>query len=243
METHTFKNTILKYITAESVERLQLFPVELGPEFGIEFPGDEIRNLYFIEEGLGSMTTIFKDGSQVEVSLFGNESVIGASGLIGTKRSLNNIYVQVPGHGFCCTLRAGADEFARHERFHDIVLRYIQAQLIQTAQTAGCNAKHSADQRMARWLLLCADRLYSDELHLTHEFLGHMLGLNRSTVSVTAGELQRCKYIDYRRGRIKILDRPSLERIACECYQVVRHYLESYHQVETVFGEEVRERR
>src|SRR5215208_5920825 len=114
--------------------------------------------MYFIEEGLGSMTTMFKDGSQVEVSLFGNEAVIGVSALIGTKQSLNNVYMQVAGHGFLCSMQAAAQEFLKRGRFHDMVLRYVQAQLVQTAQTAGCNAKHDATQRMARWLLLCADR-------------------------------------------------------------------------------------
>jgi CRP-like cAMP-binding protein len=231
-----FKNTVLKHVPAECIERLHLSPITLQREYEIEAPGNEIEKLYFIEEGLGSMTTMFKDGSQVEVSLFGNEAVIGASALIGTKRSLNNIYMQVPGHGFSCDIQVAGREFRRREEFHDIVLRYVQAQLVQTAQTAGCNAKHEAIQRMARWLLLCADRVYSDEIGLTHEFLGHMLGLRRSTVTVTAQDLQRRKLIDYGRGKIKILNRSGLERIACECYRIVKEHLENYHQTETVFG-------
>jgi CRP-like cAMP-binding protein len=207
----------------------------------IESPGSEIRKLYFIEEGLGSMTTVFKDGTQVEVSLFGNEAVIGASALIGTKRSLNNIYMQAPGHGFICNIKNAAQEFRLCEQFHDIVLRYIQAQLVQTAQTAGCNAKHDAGQRMARWLLLCADRIYSDEIGLTHEFLAHMIGVRRATVSVTAQEMQKRGLIDYRRGKIKILDRSGLERSACECYRVVKEHLENYHNVETEFGRTVQD--
>jgi hypothetical protein len=95
-----FKNTILKHLPADSIERLQLSPLQLQGEHVIETPGSEIQKLYFIEEGCGSMTTMFKDGSQVEATLFGNEGVIGASALIGTKRSLNNIYMQIPGHGF-----------------------------------------------------------------------------------------------------------------------------------------------
>jgi CRP-like cAMP-binding protein len=237
--SNTFKNTVLRHIPTDSINRLNLSPLKLQREHEIEVPGGEIRKLYFIEEGLGSMTTMFKDGFQVEVGLFGNEAVIGASALIGTKRSLNNIYMQVPGHGFICSIQAAAQEFRRNEQFHDIVLRYVQAQLMQTAQTAGCNARHAAEQRMARWLLLCADRLYSDELGLTHEFLGHMLGVRRSTVSMTAEELQRRNYIDYRRGRIKILNRSALERVACECYRVVKDHLENYHQIETVFGKTV----
>jgi CRP-like cAMP-binding protein len=231
-----FKNTILKHLAADSIERLQLSPLQLQGAHVMETPGEEIRKLYFIEEGCGSMTTMFKDGSQVEASLFGNESVIGASALIGTKRSLNNIYMQIPGHGFISNIKVAAHEFRTCERFHDIVLRYVQAQLMQTAQTAGCNARHDAMERMSRWLLLCADRVYSNELGLTHEFLGHMLGVRRSTASVTAEELQRRGYIDYRRGKITILDRSGLEETACECYRVVKEHLENYHEVETIFG-------
>ena len=241
MTERVFKNTVLRHLKPDSIKRLQLRALTLGKEYVIETPGSVIKNLYFIEEGLGSMTTMFKDGFQVEVSLFGNESVIGTSALIGTKRSLNNIYMQVPGHGFVCTIDAAAREFRVSPRFRDIVLRYVQAQLVQTAQTAGCNARHEADQRMARWLLLCADRVYSNELGLTHAFLGHMLGLRRATVSTTAEELQRRELIDYRRGKIKILSRDGLEQIACECYRVVRDHLENYHQIETAFGQTVQE--
>jgi CRP-like cAMP-binding protein len=239
MNASPFKNTVLKHLPADCIERLQLSPLQLQNGHVIETPGSEIRKLYFIEEGLGSMTTMFKDGSQVEVSLFGNEAVIGASALIGTKRSLNNIYMQAPGYGFLCNIKTAAQEFRACERFRDIVLRYVQAQLVQTAQTAGCNAKHDAAQRMARWLLLCADRLYSNEIGLTHEYLGHMIGVRRSTVSTTAEELQRRGYIDYRRGKIKIVNRSALERTACECYRVVKEYLENYHNVETAFGRTV----
>ena len=236
MNHYSFKNTVLRHLPDDSIERLQLSPLKLQREHEIESPGNEIRKLYFIEEGLGSMTTMFRDGFQVEVSLFGNESVIGASALIGTKRSLNNIYMQVPGHGFICSIKNAAREFQDCEPFRDIVLRYVQAQLVQTAQTAGCNARHDAIQRMSRWLLLCADRVYSHELGLTHEFLGHMLGMRRSTVTLTAQELQRRDYIDYRRGKIKILHRVGLERSACECYRVVKEHLENYQQIETAFG-------
>jgi CRP-like cAMP-binding protein len=236
MRDSPFKNTVLQHLSGDSIDSLQLSPVKLQRAHEIENPGDEIKKLYFIEEGLGSMTTMFKDGSQVEVSLFGNEAVIGASALIGTKRSLNNIYMQSAGHGFISNIQAAGQQFRTNEAFRTIVLRYVQAQLVQTAQTAGCNAKHDAMQRMSRWLLLCADRLYSNEIGLTHEFLSHMLGVRRSTVSVTAEELQKREYIDYRRGKIKILNRPGLERTACECYSVVKHHLENYHDVETVFG-------
>lgn len=240
MPTVKFKNTVLNYLPARSIDRLHLSPIKLDRNYEIESPGSEIRKLYFLEEGVGSMTAMFRDGFQVEVSLFGNEAIIGASALIGTRRSLNNIYMQIPGYGFVCSVKSGAEEFLRREEFHDIILRYVQAQLVQTAQTAGCNARHRADRRMARWLLLCADRVYSSELGLTHEFLGHMIGVRRATVSATAEDLQDRGLIDYRRGRIRILDRPGLERVACECYRVVRDHLENYQQTVTAFGATLR---
>jgi CRP-like cAMP-binding protein len=241
MQKNAFKNTVLQHLKKESIGRLNLRPVELVRDHSIESPGTEIKNLCFVEEGLASMTTTFKDGFQVEVGLLGNEGVIGTSALIGTKRSLNHIYMQIPGHGHVCTIAAAATEFRASEEFRDIVLRYVQAQLVQTAQTAGCNARHEAQQRMARWLLLCADRVYSNDLGLTHTFLGHMLGVRRATVSTTAEELQKGGLIDYRRGKIKILNREGLENLACECYRVVRNHLENYQQIETAFGQSVRD--
>jgi CRP-like cAMP-binding protein len=236
-----FKNTVLQHLKPDSIKRLELSAVELRRAHTIEAPGEEIKNLCFVEEGLASMTTTFKDGFQVEVGLLGNEGVIGTSALIGTKRSLNHIYMQIPGHGNMCTIAAAAMEFRSSEQFRDIVLRYVQAQLVQTAQTAGCNARHDAQQRMARWLLLCADRVYTNDLGLTHQFLAHMLGVRRATVSVTAEELQRQGLIDYRRGKIKILNREGLEALSCECYRVVRDHLENYHEIETAFGKNVRD--
>jgi hypothetical protein len=103
MEKSAFKNTVLQHLKPNSIKRLQLRAITLERGHSIESPGKEIKYLYFIEDGLGSMTTTFKDGFQVEVGLLGNEAVIGTSALIGTKRSLNHVYMQVPGNGYVCT--------------------------------------------------------------------------------------------------------------------------------------------
>ena len=115
----------------------------------IEFPGRPIGHVYFLEEGMASMTTTFKDGDQVEVGMFGFESVIGISALMGTKRSLNRVYTQITGHGCSTTLEAAKSEFRQGGLFQDLVLRYVQAQLVQAMQSAGCNAKHNFEQRLA----------------------------------------------------------------------------------------------
>jgi CRP-like cAMP-binding protein len=210
--------------------------VRLEVEHEIEAPGQEIKHLFFIESGIGSMTTLFNDGSQVEVGLFGNESVIGVSSLMGTKRSLNNIYMQAAGDGFTSETQVAMREFRRYGEFHDLVLRYVQAQLMQTAQTAGCNGRHQLEQRLSRWLLLCADRLETNVIGLTHEFLSHMLGTGRPTVTLALESLRDKNLIEYSRGKIRILDHDALEGQSCECYRIVKNHLENYHEVETGFG-------
>ena len=223
-----YRNTILRSLSPESIERLHLRPItfELGHE--IEFPGKEIDRLYFVEEGMASMTATFQDGSQVEVGMFGYESVSGVSGLMGTKRSLNRVYTQIAGSGYYCPIENARREFLRGDRFQILTLSYVQAQLVQTMQSAACNVKHEVDQRLARWLLLCADRAHSTRYIMPHEFLAHMLGNSRTTVTTAAGVLKSLGIIEYTRGAIHILDVKALEGRACECYQVIRDHLQSY---------------
>ncbi len=234
--TTPYKNTVLRLLDADSIARLELHPIELPAEFKLEVPGEEIRNIYFIESGCGSMTTMFQDGHRVEVGLFGYESVVGVSSFMGTKRPLNDIFMQISGRGYRSSAKVAEKEYRLYGRFHELCLRYVQAQLMQATQTGACNAMHTIEQRMARWLLLCRERTESDTIHLTHEFLGLMLGSRRSSVTVTAGALQALKLIEYTRGKIKITDREGLEDIACECFTVVRDHLNNYHEVETGFA-------
>jgi CRP-like cAMP-binding protein len=232
MNAAPFKNSILRSLDAETISRLQLKPLTLHSGREIENPGEPIEHLIFIEDGIGSMTNTFEDGFQVEVGMFGYESVMGASALMGTHRSLNKVYMQMSGHGLSCRMPLAALEFQRFGRFHDLVIRSVQALLVQACQSAGCNAHHNLAQRLSRWLLLCSDRSESLTLSLTHEYLADMLGSNRSTVSVAAEHLQSEGLIRYSRGKVVILDRPGLEARACECYRAVRDHLANYLEVE-----------
>ena len=171
------------------------------------------------------MTTTFSDGGQVEVALAGSEAVLGASVLMGTKLSLNRVFMQVAGHGYSVRTALAAAEFKRCEMFQDLTLRYLQAQFVQSAQTAGCNARHTLEQRLARWLLLCADRNGGRDLPLSHEGVADMLGSTRSSVTLTAGMFKAQGLIEYARGTIHLLDIKGLEAQACECYRVVRDHL------------------
>ena len=228
MPTGGFKNTLLNALDADVIARLRLQPVIFELKHEIQYPGDPVDGLYFLEEGMASMTTTFKDGSQVEVGMFGYESVIGVSALMGTKESLNRVYTQIAGHGYACQVADARREFRLGGAFQFLALRYVQAQLVQAMQSAGCNAKHNLEQRLARWLLLCADRSHSDTFAISHKFLADMLGGGRPTISTIAGILKRKGLIEYTREEIRILDFARLTKTSCECYLTIKDYLDNY---------------
>jgi CRP-like cAMP-binding protein len=232
-----FKNTLLSHLDRSIIERLSLRPVlfELGHE--IEFPGNGIAHLFFVEEGMASMTTTFEDGSQVEVGMFGYESVIGVSALMGTKKSLNRVYTQISGSGYSCTVEMARQEFQLGGMFQMLCLHYVQTQLVQAMQSAGCNAKHNVEQRLARWLLICSDRAHSLTFRMSHEFLADMLGSTRPTVSMAAGLLKDERLIEYSRGLITIKDMTGLERRSCECYRIIKDHLDNYAEFDTNYAE------
>lgn len=223
-----FRNLILQHLDRREIERLELQPIDLRLGQVLERPGGRLERLVFIEDGIGSMTTVFEDGSQVEAGMFGFESAIGTPALMGMETSVNHIAVQVPGTGYATRREAADTEFRRQEGFRDMVLRYMQTQVLQASQSAGCNARHNVQQRLARWLLLCRDRITTDTLQLTQEFLAAMLGVERPAVSVVARQLQERGFIEYSRGRVRIVDRAGLETVACECYQAARRELEAF---------------
>ncbi len=237
MRKSGFKNTLLKALDRDIIERLRLQPVKFELKHEIENPGDRIDHLCFLEEGMASMTTTFRDGSQVEVGMFGYESVIGISALMGTKKSLNRVYTQIAGHGYTCNVEYARREFRLGGAFQFLALRYVQAQLVQAMQSAGCNAKHNFEQRLARWLLICADRANIDTFKISQEFLADMLGGRRPTVSTAAGILKGKGLIQYTRGEIRILDIPGLTKTSCECYQIIKDYLDNYTKFDTALTE------
>ena len=235
MSAPPFKNTLLQHLDREAIRRLELRPVQLPVLHELESPGKSVEFLFFIEEGIGSMTTSFENGSQIETSMFGYESVVGISGLMGVKHSLNNIFMQLAGHGYTSPMRAARAEFRKGDQFQHLALRYVQAQLTLSTQNAACNAMHTYEQRLARWLLICCDRAKKQHLEMAQEFVSQMLGSTRSTVSIAAAHLKAKGLIDYRRGMIQVLDIRGLEVEACECYRVVREHLENLADFDTGF--------
>ena len=235
MPNDGFKNTLLRHLDLKTIGRLALRPVQLPVLHELERSGSTINHIFFIEEGIGSMTTRFEDGTQVETSMFGYESAVGVSGLMGTKHSLNAIFMQLAGHGYASPIRAARKEFQRSGKFQEIALRYVQAQLTLSTQNAACNAVHSHEQRLARWLLICCDRAKQNHLEMAQDFVSQMLGSTRSTVSIAASGFKAKGLIDYSRGAIRILDVKGLEAESCECYRAVREHLENFAEFDTGF--------
>ncbi|MBD2534751.1 Crp/Fnr family transcriptional regulator [Nostoc flagelliforme FACHB-838] len=181
-----------------------------------------IEYVYFLNYGVASMLTVLTDGSAIEVATVGNEGMVGLPVFLGADRIPGECFIQVPGYG----LRMRVDAFKTHvtasSRLHDLLQRYTQGLFNQIAQSAACNRLHSIEERLCRWLLMTADRVETNSFPLTQEFLSKMLGVNRSSVSLSASVLQRAGLISYVRGQMTILDRDGLEATTCECYQVVK---------------------
>ena len=221
---HPIQNKILAALPPEEYHRLRehLTPVPLALNATLHEQEGRIESVYFVTEGVVSHVTHMEDGGSVEVGLVGHEGVVGLPVALGDDVSPNHAIVQLEGGAMRAGAAALRDELARGGRLHSLLLRYTLAQHKQVSQTAACNRSHHLGNRLARWLLMCHDRVEGDELGLTQEFIAQMLGTRRSGVSEAAILLQAAGLIRYSRGHIIILDREGLEGFTCECYEVVR---------------------
>jgi len=163
-----------------------------------------------------------ENGATVEVGVVGRDGVVGLPLLLGAETMPGETYIQVPGRGFRIDAQRLKDEFERPGELRRHLQKYLMANLVQSAQNAACNRLHNITERLGRWLLTCHDRVVSDRMPLTQEFLAAMLGTPRTTVTLAAGSLHQAGIIDYTRGQVTIKDRQGLEDAACECYRTVR---------------------
>ena len=184
--------------------------------------GDAQRYIYFPIDSIVSLLYVLKSGASAEIAVVGNEGTIGIALFMGGETTTNRAIVQSAGSAYRLPRERLKREFERHGEMLHILLRYTQALITQMAQTAVCNRHHSVDQQLCRWLLLSLDRLQSNKLAMTQELIANMLGVRREGVTEAAGKLQKLGVIRYMRGKITVLDRPRLEALCCECYQVVR---------------------
>ena len=218
------QNQLLDALPKGDYERLaahlELVPMPLGDV--LYESGVELRYVYFPTTSIVSLLYVMEDGASAEIAIVGNEGILGISLFMGGDTTPSRAVVQSAGHGFRLKADLLKDEFGRFGPTMHLLLRYTQALITQMSQTAVCNRHHSVDQQLCRWLLLSLDRLQTNELSMTQELIANMLGVRREGVTEAAGKLQEAGLINYRRGRITVLDRPALEARSCECYQVVK---------------------
>ncbi len=183
-------------------------------------PGDDLEYAYFPVGCVLSSIIVLSNGISVEAATTGNDGMVDVGLVVNRSATPYRIIQQVAGD--CLRIRAETlhDALEDIPRLRKLLHKYCLALLHQSSQNSACNLRHTVEERMSRWLLVCADRSNKSELDLTQEFLSEMLGVRRQSVNVTAGQLQRAGLIAYRRGGVKILDREGLEAAACECYRV-----------------------
>lgn len=217
-------NHILAALAPEEYGRLapHLEPVTLALSDVLFRPGEALAHAYFPSGAIVSLLTELEGGGGMEVGLVGAEGLVGISVVLGGEETK---VATVQGAGDALRVLTGPlrEEFARGGRLHEFLLRYTHALMAQISQSVVCNVRHHIPGRLARWLLMYADRSPRRQFELTQEFMSNMLGVRRAGVSEAAEELQRRGLIQYQRGSITITDRAGLEAYACECYDVVKH--------------------
>jgi CRP-like cAMP-binding protein len=188
----------------------------------IQEPSDSVRYAYFLRTGMLSQAVLLEDGASVEVGTVGNEGMLGLSLFHASAVARTRTVCQLPSEALRLVASAFQELIRGSDAVHYLLHRYVQARYEQLIQTAACNRHHSTKARCARWLLTTQDRAQADRFPLTHEFLSGMLDVRRATITLTANALQQEGYIRYSRGQLTILDRPGLERTACECYRTIK---------------------
>ena len=198
--------------------------VSLPNHLVIHEAGGKLEFAYFLNQGLISLVVVMKNGRTAEAGIVGNEGFTGTLAAVGLSRSPFQAVVQITGDGFRVEVGALQDTLESAPHLQLMLSRYAAIRGMQVAQTAACNRLHDIGQRLARWLLMTQDRVDSESLPITHDFLATMLGTDRPTVSLAAGVLQKKKLVEYTRGAVKIVNRKKLENAACECYGITQQY-------------------
>jgi CRP-like cAMP-binding protein len=218
-------NEILRELSRNEFEIVlpKLEFVRMQPRQILHDAGDTLKSAYFCNTGLISMLAVLSDSKTVEVGLVGKEGMIGLPLIAGFRTSATRAVVQIEGTALRIDSEALAAVLRQCPAFEPKLQQFSQILAMQATQIAACNRLHEVEERLARWLLMSADRVGSSSLGLTQEVIGQMLGTRRSSVTVAAGILQKAGLIAYTRGDVKIVQRAKLEQAACECYRLMRH--------------------
>jgi len=209
-----------------------LFPklefVRLKTHHVLHEPGDTLKSAYFCNTGLVSILSVFPDGKSVEVGLIGKEGIIGLPLVAGFRTSPTRAVTQIEATAFRVDAETLIGLLRQCPQLERQIHQFSQVVAMQVTQIAACNRLHEVNERLARWLLMSADRIGSDSVPLTHELLAQMLGTRRSSVTVAAGMLQQAGLITNTRGNVRIIDRPKLEEASCECYGLMQRQVKEW---------------
>jgi CRP-like cAMP-binding protein len=222
------QNRLLVSLPADDYALLapHLAAVELERGRLLYDPGDRIDTVYFPHDGVISLMTLMENGAAIESATIGREGALGLSAAVTPRQSISRAIVQTPVKASRVSAGQLHEVWAKSPRLRELVERHSEALFGHALQSVGCNALHSVEARFCRWLLTCHDRISSDTIALTQEFLADMLGVQRTTVTAVARSLQEKEVIRYRRGVVDIIDRAGLEALACECYAVIHRTYE-----------------
>jgi CRP-like cAMP-binding protein len=217
----------LEIATRERIEpHLESITLKLGAI--VCDAGGLLKHAYFPEGAVLSLLTVLENGSAIETANIGREGAFGIFAAMYSRVSFNRCLIQLEGGIVRCPIELLQSEFKQSEHVRDLFVSYSETLLSQVQQTVACNALHTTEERMCRWLLMMHDRAEGEALSYTHEFLSHMLGANRKSVTLSAQSLQTAGLISYRRGTIQVLDRRGLEKAACECYAIVKERFDAF---------------
>jgi CRP-like cAMP-binding protein len=223
-------NQLLGALEPESRRRIEshLEPIEFKLGAVVCEAGGLLKHAYFPQGSVLSLLTVLENGSAIETANIGREGAFGLFAAMYSRVSFNRCIVQLEGHMARCPIELLQSEFKNSEHVRDLFVSYSETLLSQVQQTVACNAMHTTEERMCRWLLMMHDRAEGESLTYTHEFLAHILGANRKSVTLAAQSMQAAGLISYRRGTIQVLDRQELEKASCECYAVVRERFDAF---------------
>ena len=223
-------NQILLDLPREEREMLlrKLEFVRLRTHHVLHERGDTLKSAYFCDTGLVSILSVFPDGKSVEVGLVGKEGFVGLPLAAGFRTAPTRAVAQIEATAFRVDGEALMEILRQCPNLERQLQQFSQIMAMQVTQIAACNRLHEVNERLARWLLMCADRIGSNSVPLTHEFLAQMLGTRRSSVTVAAGILEKAGLITHSRGDVKIIDRNKLEEAACECYGLMQRQVKTW---------------
>src|SRR5471032_2496816 len=229
-KAHIRPNRLLGAMEAASRKRIDahLEPIELELGTVVCEAGGLLKHAYFPQGNVLSLLTVLENGSAIETANIGREGAFGLFAAMYSRVSFNRCLIQLEGAMVRCPIELLQAEFKNSEQVRDLFVSYSETQLSQVQQTVACNAMHTTEERMCRWLLMMHDRAEGEALPYTHEFLSHMLGANRKSVTLAAQSMQAAGLISYRRGKIQVVNRAGLEQASCECYAIVRERFEAF---------------